>query len=343
MTVNLPNKHSTTETNCNSETRTVAKPPRLFDRVRAAIRLRHYSIRTETAYLGWIRRYIFFHKVRHPDEMGAAEVVEFLSDLAVNGHVSSSTQNQALCALVFLYREVLGRELEGLDNAVRARRPAHLPVVMSQREVKALFDVLDERYRLIASLLYGSGLRLMECLRLRVKDIDFEGKHITVREGKGNRDRATLLPRVTAAMLLPHLEQARLLYDEDRKMSRTGVYLPNALERKYPRAPYEWSWFWVFPAAKFSRDPRSHQHRRHHIMESGPQRAIRRAAIRARITKRVSPHTLRHSFATHLLEGGADIRTIQTLLGHRDVKTTMIYTHIVNRGPLGVESPMDKM
>jgi integron integrase len=275
--------------------------------------------------------------------MGAAEVVEFLSDLAVNGHVASSTQNQALSALVFLYREVLGRELEGLDSAVRARRPAQLPVVLARSEVKAILDLLEGRHHLVASILYGSGLRLMECLRLRVKDIDFERKHITVREGKGNRDRATVLPRATATILLQHLERVRLLYDEDREQGRGGVYLPNALERKYPAAPYEWPWFWVFPASAISRDPRSGQQRRHHIMESGPQRAIRRAALRARITKRVSPHTLRHSFATHLLEAGTDIRTIQVLLGHRDVKTTMIYTHIVDRGPLGVQSPMDRL
>ncbi len=233
--------------------RSNAKPPRLLDRVRAAIRLRHYSLRTETAYVGWIRRFIFFHHVRHPDEMGALEVVEFLSDLAVNGHVASSTQNQALCALVFLYREVLGRELEGLDHAVRVRRPAQLPVVLARGEVKALMDALEERNFLIASLLYGSGLRLMECLRIRVKDIDFERQQIMVREGKGNRDRATLLPRTTATILLPHLEHVRLLYDEDREKGRAGVYLPNALERKYPRAPYEWSWFWVFPAEPCSR------------------------------------------------------------------------------------------
>ncbi len=230
--------------------------------------------------MGWIRRYIFFHGVRHPDAMGATEVVAFLSDLAVNRRVAASTQSQALSALVFLYREVLGRELEGLDSAVRAKRPARLPVVLSRSEVKLLFAGLDERYRLIASLLYGSGLRLMECLRLRVKDVDFDRQHIIVREGKGDRDCATVLPRATAALLQQQLERGRLLYDEDQRLGRGGVEVPNALHRKYPHAPSEWSWFWVFPASGISRDPRSAIRRRHHVTESGPQRAIRRAALR---------------------------------------------------------------
>jgi integron integrase len=319
------------------------RPPKLLDRVRAAIRLRHYSLRTERAYVAWIRRYIFFHGVRHPGEMGAAEVVAFLSDLAVNGRVSASTQSQALSALLFLYREVLGRELEGLDSAVRARRPAKLPVVLSRKEVKALLAALGPRDHLVAALLYGGGLRLLECLRLRVKDVDLERQQIVVREGKGDRSRATLLPRTSAEALQRHLERVRTLYEDDRRRGRGGVELPGALERKYPRAPFEWPWFWVFPAAGLSGDPRSGRVRRHHLGESGPQRAIRRAALRAGIAKRVSPHTLRHSFATHLLEDGADIRTIQSLLGHRDVKTTMIYTHVVGRGPLGVQSPIDRL
>jgi integron integrase len=319
------------------------KPPRLLDRVRAAIRLRHYSMRTETAYVGWIRRYIFFHNVRHPDEMGASEVVEFLSDLAVNAQVAASTQNQALSALVFLYREVLGRELEGLDTAVRARRPARLPVVLTRGEVKAMMAELEPKYFLIASLLYGAGLRLLECLTLRIKDIDFDRRQITVRRGKGDRDRVTLLPTTAAELLRLQLDRVRRIFDDDQRKGRGGVQLPNALARKHTAAPYEWLWFWVFPAAGLSQDPRSGVRRRHHITETGPQRAIRRATAQARIPKRVSPHTLRHSFATHLLEDGADIRTIQSLLGHRDVKTTMIYTHVVNRGPLGVQSPMDKL
>jgi len=325
------------------KTPTASRPPRLLDRVRAAIRLRHYSLRTEQAYVGWIRRYIHFHGVRHPDEMGSVEVVEFLSDLAVRHQVAASTQNQALSALLFLYREVLGRELEGLDSAVRAATPRKLPVVLTRDEVRALLEALDSPTKLVAGLLYGAGLRLTECLRLRVKDIDFARRQITIHEGKGNRDRAALLPLRLTPWLHAQLTISRLRFEADRKAGVPGVQIPFALARKYPNAPREWSWHWLFPAPALSRDHRSGRRRRHHLHETGPQRAIRAAAVRAGIAKRVSPHTFRHSFATHLLEDGADIRTVQTLLGHRDLKTTMIYTHVIDRGPLGVQSPADKL
>jgi integron integrase len=301
------------------------------------------SHRTEQAYIGWVRRYIHHHGVRHPDEMGAAEVVEFLSHLAVEGRVSSSTQNQALSALVFLYREVLGRELEGLDTAVRARTPRRLPVVMSRDEVRNVLARLEGDYALVGGLLYGSGLRLLECLRLRVKDLDPGRRQILVREGKGDRDRATLYPISLEAALDCHLGRLRVLHERDLQRGAAGVHLPHALERKLPNAGTEWAWQWVFPSAQLSRDPRTGIERRHHLHETAPQRAVRRAAMAARIPKRVSPHTFRHSFATHLLEDGSDIRTVQALLGHRDVQTTMIYTHVLDRGPLGVRSPMDRL
>jgi len=319
------------------------RPPRLLDRVRAAVRLRHYSLRTEHAYVAWIRRFIHFHGLRHPDEMGAIEVVEFLSDLAVRHRVAASTQNQALSALLFLYREVLGRELEGLDSAVRARAPRRLPVVLTRDEVRAILAVLPAPTQLVAGLLYGSGLRLIECLRLRVKDVDFARRQITVRAGKGNRDRAALLPRRLEPLLHAQLTSSRLLFEADRRAGVPGVVIPFALARKYPNAGAEWPWHWLFAAPALARDHRSGLRRRHHIHETGPQRAIRAVAVKAGIAKRVSPHTFRHSFATHLLEDGADIRTVQTLLGHRDLKTTMIYTHVVDRGPLAVQSPADKL
>ena len=307
--------------------------------------MRHYSLRTEDAYVGWIRRFIHHHGLRRPNEMGSVEVVEFLSELAVAGRVGASTQNQALAALLFLYREVLGRDLEGLGNAVRARSARRLPVVLTRSEVQAVLAQLEAAppMRLIASLLYGGGLRLLECLRLRVKDVDFGRRQIVVREGKGNRDRATLLPRAAEAALAEQLAASRLLYDADRAAGVPGVELPYALARKYPTAGVEWPWHWVFAAPNLSSDPRSDLRRRHHLTETGPQRAIRAAALRAGIAKRVSPHTFRHSFATHLLEDGSDIRTVQTLLGHRDLKTTMIYTHILDRGPLGARSPLDRI
>jgi integron integrase len=319
------------------------KPPKLLDRVRVALRVRHYARRTEDAYLGWIRRYIHYHGVRHPDEMGAVEVVEFLSHLAVDRQVTASTQNQALSALLFLYRTVLGRELEGLDSAVRARAPARLPVVMTREEVRAVLSERRGEHALIGGLLYGSGLRLLECLRLRIKDLDIDRHQLVVREGKGNRDRVTLLPEALERPIAQHLIGVRSRYERDRREAVPGVALPRALERKYPSAGEEWSWQWFFPSAQLSRDPRSGIVRRHHLSEASPQRAVRRAASRARIAKRVTPHTFRHSFATHLLEDGSDIRTVQVLLGHRDVRTTMIYTHVLDRGPLGVRSPIDKL
>lgn len=328
-------------------THSVTEPPpprlKLLDRVRALLRVRHYSIRTEHAYVGWIRRYIHFNDVRHPDDLGAAEVVAFLSDLAVNGNVSASTQNQALSALVFLYREVLGRELEGLDSAVRARPPHRLPVVLTRAEVLAVLAEMDGTHRTLATLMYGSGMRLLECLRVRVKDIDFARRQITVRQGKGNRDRATVLPDAATDALRFQLDASRLLWDRDRREGLAGVYLPHALARKYPGTDAQWAWHWVFPAPRPAQDPRTGVTRRHHLAESSSQRAIRRAAAKAGLTKRVSPHVFRHSFATHMLEDGADIRTVQTLLGHRNVKTTMIYTHVLQRGPMGVKSPLDRL
>jgi integron integrase len=311
--------------------------------VRIALRVRHHALRTEQAYIGWIRRYIHYHGIRHPNEMGPVEVVEFLSHLAVDRQVTASTQNQALSALIFLYREVLGRELEGLGSAVRARAPRRLPVVMTREEVRAVLSQLSGEHALIAGLLYGSGLRLLECLTLRVKDLDTARRQLTVREGKGNRDRATLLPSSLEEPIAQHLARVRELFERDRQGGQPGVALPHALARKYPEAALEWGWHWVFPAAQLSRDPRSRIVRRHHLTETGPQRAVRRAAARAHLTKRVSPHTFRHSFATHLLEDGSDVRTVQALLGHKDVRTTMIYTHVLQRGPLGVQSPIDKL
>ena len=324
-------------------TPTEPSKPRLLDRVRAALRLRHYSRRTEEAYVAWSRRYILFHGKRHPAEMGAPELTRFLSSLAIDGHVAASTQNQALSALVFLYREVLELDVPWLDDVVRAKRPERLPVVLTRDEVRAVLRPLKGVPRLMASLLYGSGLRLLECCRLRVQDVDFARNQIVVRGGKGDKDRVTMLPAVIKADLARHLNGVHEQHGRDVQAGAGWVELPTALDRKYPNAGREWVWQWVFPATRFYRDRISGQLRRHHLHESVLQRVVKDAVHRAGIAKRATPHTLRHSFATHLLEDGRDIRTVQELLGHRDVTTTQIYTHVLNRGPAGVQSPIDTM
>ena len=317
--------------------------PKLLDQVREQIRLRHYSIRTETVYLQWVRRFIRFHKYRHPQEMGAPEVEAFLSDLAVRGDVSASTQNQALSAILFLYKQVLQIELPWMDGVIRARRPQRLPVVLTREEVASVLAQLDGTLWLVASLLYGSGMRLMEALRLRVKDVEFSRGEILIRDGKGQKDRVTMLPRKLAAPLQLHLERVRSLHQQDLQEGFGRANLPHALARKYPNAAAEWGWQFVFPSINRSADPRSGGIFRHHLHEKTIQRAIRNAVRRVGLHKPATPHTLRHSFATHLLEGGQDIRTVQELLGHSDVKTTQIYTHVLNRGGMGVLSPLDRV
>jgi integron integrase len=317
--------------------------PKLLDQVRSKIRLKHYSIRTEQAYSDWIKRFILFHHKKHPAEMGATEVEQFLSHLAVNGNVAASTQNQAKSALLFLYKEVLELELPWLDNVERAKAPKRLPVVLNRNEVQAILTRLEGTHWLIASLLYGTGMRIMECLRLRVKDVDFTRREILIRDGKGAKDRVTMLPVSLVNVLQTHLTKVRLLHESDLNKGFGAVYLPYALERKYLNANREWGWQYVFPAAKLSTDPRTQQTRRHHVQEQAVQRAIKQAVRDADLTKPATPHTFRHSFATHLLEGGYDIRTVQELLGHSDVSTTMIYTHVLNKGGRGVNSPLDSL
>lgn len=316
-------------------------PPRLLDRVRQALRRKHYALRTEEAYVAWIRRYILFHNKRHPQDLGMPEVNAFLTDLAVNQHVAASTQNQALSALSFLYEEVLQQPLSGPLTAVRARQPQRLPVVLTRAEARRVLDALTGVHQLMAQLLYGSGLRLMECARLRVKDLDFAQRQVVVRDGKGAKDRVTMLPDRLVAPLQTHLQHVRLIHDRDLRDGYGAVYLPDALERKYPNDQRLWIWQYVFPAQGLSTDPRTQAVRRHHVDESGLQKAVRRAAQLADVPKRVTCHVFRHSFATHLLEDGYDIRTVQELLGHADVQTTMIYTHVLNRGGRGVRSPLD--
>ena len=320
-----------------------SRRPRLLDRVREANRLRHGSRSTEKSYVAWIRRFIVFHGKRHPAEMGAPEVVQFLSSLAVEGRVAASTQNQALSALLFLYRHVLQQELPWLDEVVRARRPKHLPIVLTRDEVRAVISKLDGTPRLMAALLYGSGLRLLECARLRVQDIDFAMNQIVVRDGKGAKDRVTVLPTVAKEPLRRHLVTVKRQHEADLAFGAGWVELPWALARKYPNAGREWPWQWTFPATRFYFDRATGQRRRHHLHESVLQRAVLDAVRQAGLSKRATPHTFRHSFATHLLEDGRDIRTVQELLGHNDVSTTMIYTHVLNRGPAAVTSPADRV
>ena len=317
-------------------------PNTLMQAVRQRVRFRHYSLRTERAYIQWIRRFIAFHGRRHPREMGAPEVTAFLGDLATNGQVAAATQNQALAAILFLYKEVLEIELPWLENVPRAKRAHHLPTVLTRDEVARLIDQLSGVHALMARLQYGSGMRLMECLRLRVKDVDLERREITVRQGKGAKDRVTMLPATLVGPLRAHLGVVRGIYDDDRRRDLPGVELPFAMERKNPSAGVSWAWQWVFPQRELSVDPRTGIRRRHHAFDGTLQRAVRVAAYRARIAKPVSTHTLRHSFATHLMEAGYDIRTVQELLGHKDVSTTMIYTHVLNRGGRGVVSPLDR-
>jgi len=300
------------------------------------------SIRTEEAYVGWVRRFIFANGKRHPRELGAREVEAFLTHLAMHGRVAASTQNQALSALLFLYREVLQQELPWMENIRRAKRPERLPVVLSREEVAALLEEMNGVTWLMASLLYGAGLRLMECVRLRVQDVDFVRREITVRQGKGGKDRRTMLPAIIVDALQGQLAEARRVHERDLAAGFGAVWLPNALARKYPNAAREWAWQYVFPASSRSIDPRSSVERRHHLDETVLQRAVKQAVRRARIDKPATCHTLRHSFATHLLEAGHDIRTIQELLGHKDVSTMQIYTHVLNRGGRGVLSPLDR-
>lgn len=303
--------------------------------------MRHLSIRTEQAYVQWIRRYIRFHHKRHPREMGEVEIRAFISYLAVERGITASTQTVALSALLFLYRDVLKQELPYVSNIERARKPKRLPVVFTRDEVKRILLNLESTHWLITGLLYGSGLRLMECLRLRVKDIDFTYRQVTIRDGKGEKDRVSMLPAKLKQPLLRHLQMVKALHEQDLAAGYGEVYLPYALARKYPNAPKEWGWQYVFPAPNRSIDPRSGKERRHHLSDSAVQTAVKNALRKGRISKNGSCHTFRHSFATHLLESGYDIRTVQELLGHKDVKTTMIYTHVLNRGGKGVSSPMD--
>jgi integron integrase len=317
------------------------RPPRLLDQLRRALRVRHYSLRTEQSYVDWSRRFIRFHGLRHPREMGAAEVAAFLSHLASERRCSASTQNQAKSALLFLYKEALGLELPWLDEVVTARTKRRLPVVLTPREARELLQHTSGTAGLVIALLYGTGLRLLEGLRLRVKDVEFESRELLVRDGKGGKDRVTVLPENLIAPLQQQMAHARSVHQADLAAGAGRVWMPDALAVKFPRAMQSWGWQWVFPAATLSVDPRSGERRRHHLHEQSVQRAVAGAARAAGITKPCTPHVLRHSFATHLLQAGYDIRTVQELLGHSDVKTTMIYTHVLNRGGRGVRSPLD--
>ncbi len=317
------------------------RAPRLLEQLRDAIRRRHYSYRTEQSYVHWVRRFIYFHHKRHPAQMGPQEVTAFLTHLARERSVAASTQNQALSALLFLYGEVLGQKLPWMDGIERAKRPVKVPVVLTRQEVRALLAQLEGTKWLMASLLYGAGLRLRECLKLRVKDLEFGYRQVIVRDGKGAKDRVTMLPAALIEPLKNHLARVKRRHESDLAEGYGEVELPFAIERKYPRAAKDWGWQYVFPSMKLSADPRSGVIRRHHVFDSVLPRALSAAARAAGIAKPVGSHTLRHSFATHLLQSGYDIRTVQELLGHQDVSTTMVYTHVLNKGGRGVESPLD--
>jgi integron integrase len=317
--------------------------PKLLDRLREALRSRHYSRRTVQTYCMWVKRFIYFHNVRHPDEMGESEINAFLTHLAVKERVAASTQNQALSALLFLYRHVLGREIGDLGEVIRARKPKRMPVVMTREEVKAVLSNLTGDKWLMASLMYGTGVRLMECLRLRVQDVDFSRTEVLVRDGKGAKDRITMLPESLRTPLQDHLKRVKAMHERDLADGWGRVVMPEALDRKYPNASREWRWQWVFPQENRWKNNKTGKEGRHHVHESIIQKAVAGAVRKAGLTKRATCHTLRHSFATQLLEGGYDIRTVQELLGHKDVKTTMIYTHVLNRGGKGVKSPMDEL
>ena len=319
----------------------IPRPRKLLEQVSDALRVKHYSYQTEKSYVQWIRRFILFHNKRHPKEMGGEEINAFLTHLAVDGKVAASTQNQALSALLFLYREVLHLDLDLDLDAVRAKRSRYLPTVLTPEEVKAVIVHLSGIHRLVVQVLYGSGLRLAEAQQLRVKDVDFAQRQLAIRNSKGMESRLTMLPETLVDPLQEHLLWVKRQHQQDLEQGYGSVYLPFALERKYPNAEREWSWQYVFPADKLSQDPRTGITRRHHLHESGLQRAIKQAVQKTGIPKRVSCHTFRHSFATHLLQNGYDIRTVQELLGHKDVKTTMIYTHVLNKGGRGVRSPLD--
>jgi integron integrase len=316
---------------------------RLLDQVRERIRYAHYSLRTEKTYVYWVRFFIKFHQLRHPKEMGAREVQAFLSFLANERKVSPSTHRQALAAILYLYKEVLDIQLPWMDEIGRPKQRIHIPVVLSRAEVAALFDALDESHLLICQLLYGAGLRLMECLSLRVKDLDFDRRTIVVRHGKGAKDRVVMLPAPLADPLRAQLAQSRSIWAADRAGRIPGVWLPDALARKYPRAGESWAWHWVFPSPTLSTDPRTSIQRRHHQYEQTVGRVIARAVVKAQIPKKVTAHTLRHSFATHLLDSGVDIRRVQELLGHSDVSTTMIYTHVLSSSAAGTASPLEAL